>query len=421
MVNAVLPLSGSNATAIVRPDARRHRNLQIDLMRGLALLLIFSSHFTDISVYAGVLEQGHGRIPTLKYLTWTSEAEFFIFLSGYVFGLVYMPTLIAQGFVAAQRRALGRAWTLVIANIVSLVAMLALIACFDPLPPNFLAAQGLDYLNGAPERALLHFLTLRYSPLLTDILVLYTVLIALAPSFLWAYRRQPLLALGLSFASWVTVQLWPSFNIAYEGGVEKAWFFNPFAYQFLFYFGAALGAGGWAERIAKWGGRAGLWGAMAIVVVTTSLKTLSILAQHGHLGLAPYAGLLDLPWLGRETLAPLRLAHFFVMFYLALRLLPSSERLGSKAWAKPIIACGQNSLEIFCASTFLVYLCILTLYRTGGSMTAYVLLTAGGIAATLGLSMLIRRVKRKPQASPRTDRAALADAGSVAPPDLALS
>ena len=80
-----------------------------------------------------------------------------------------------------------------------------------------------------------------------DVLPLYIVLLVLFPPMLFVLLRRPTLALAGS--ALVYVLTWSfDFNLpAYTNGV---WFFNPFAWQLLFVFGAWCALGG-ARRLGR--------------------------------------------------------------------------------------------------------------------------------------------------------------------------
>ena len=71
------------------------RDLRIDLLRGISLIVIFIDHLSDTALSLGGT---HFYFPTLRNFGFCSAAEFFVFFSGYVFGIVYIKNLERSGF-----------------------------------------------------------------------------------------------------------------------------------------------------------------------------------------------------------------------------------------------------------------------------------------------------------------------------------
>ena len=96
-----------------------------------------------------------------------------------------------------------------------------------------------------PDVTLVQALLLKFKPVNMDVLPLYIVLMALFPPVLWLLLRNATLALALSVALYALT--WEfGWNLpAYPSGT---WFFNPFAWQLLFVFGAWCALGG-AEKL----------------------------------------------------------------------------------------------------------------------------------------------------------------------------
>ena len=73
------------------PPAASSRDLRIDFFRGFALLFIFTNHLADLA-----------ESPLLKVISWrtwgmSDAAELFIFMSGFIYGLVYDRTRARGG------------------------------------------------------------------------------------------------------------------------------------------------------------------------------------------------------------------------------------------------------------------------------------------------------------------------------------
>src|SRR5512135_429105 len=171
------------------------RDLRLDLLRGFAVVVMVVDHFGGSS-WLYLITGGNGFF--------VSGAEAFIFISGLVVGMVYGGIALKAGLRAAQAKALQRAWTLY-----KLTVVLTLL--FAALSVNF----GLDWakdLNIAnPLLFAFNVATLRQTMYLTDIPLMYTLLMVAAAGGLWLlYKGHSGLLLAGSGALWLAFQLVPA-------------------------------------------------------------------------------------------------------------------------------------------------------------------------------------------------------------------
>ena len=131
-----------------------------------------------------------------------------------------------------------RAWTLYVAHIFLFVLFTAQVTysatALNRL--NYLEETRLDVLGDDPYRSILEALLLRFQPSLLNILPLYVVLLVFFAATIWLLR-WPRVLFGLSFAIYLVVRF-TSLNLSAWGG--DGWFFDPFAWQFLFIIGVLL-------------------------------------------------------------------------------------------------------------------------------------------------------------------------------------
>ena len=102
--------------------------------------------------------------------------------------------------------------------------------------------MNLGYFFEESEQALLGLFTLTYVPNYFDILPMYIVQLAMMPPLMLLARVHRGLALAACAALYIAVPLF-TLELPAEIAFERPWFFNPFAWQLLFYTGFALGAG----------------------------------------------------------------------------------------------------------------------------------------------------------------------------------
>jgi hypothetical protein len=189
------------------PVVTTGRDLRLDLFRGIALWLIFLDHIPS-NVVSWITIRNYG---------FSDATEIFIFISGYTAAFVYGRAMRERGFVVAGARILRRAWQM---NI-------------------------LDFLK-QPDMTIVQALLLKFKPVNMDVLPLYIILLILFPPILWLLQRGPTLALGASLVLYVLA--W-QFDWNLPAFPDGSWYFNPFAWQLLFVFGAWCALGG-AERLA---------------------------------------------------------------------------------------------------------------------------------------------------------------------------
>ena len=227
-----------------------------------------------------------------------------------------------------------------------------------------------------------------------NILPLYILLMLAFPVTLWLTLRAPILAALLSVAVWA---------IAYFGGlnlklypVEQDWFFNPFAWQLLFFIGTwcAVGGAPWLRSIYS--------SNVVFFVCAIYIAFAFWLAMTLHFP-ALARRLPDWLWifpLNKTDLSPLRLAHFLALTILVVRFVPMDAAFLRSAWAKPLIMCGRHSLEVFCVGVFLSLTANFLLAEVSGSVTMQVLVSAAGIFLMFALAALMSWYKSLDRRAP---------------------
>src|SRR5262245_11566896 len=215
------------------------RELRLDLFRGLALWLIFIDHLP-----ANVL-----TFFTLRNYGFSDATEIFIFISGYTAAFVYGRAMQARGFVAARARIVKRAWQIRVAHIFLFTIHLAEISWIATHFQNPLYAEEMNILDflKSPDVTIVQALLLRFRPTNMDVLPLYIVLMVFFPPVLWLLRKKADLALALSVVLYAVT--W-EFELALPSYPSGSWFFNPYAWQLLFVFGAWCALGG-ANRMSR--------------------------------------------------------------------------------------------------------------------------------------------------------------------------
>jgi hypothetical protein len=358
------------------PAAPTQRDLRLDLFRGLALWLIFLDHIPS-NVVAWVTIRNYG---------FSDATEIFVFISGYTAAFVYGRGMRERGVIVASARILRRVWQIYVAHMFLFIIYLAEIAYLSTASENPLYREEMgifDFLNH-PDVTLVQALLLKFKPVNMDVLPLYIVLLIGFPPILWLLLRSPALALAASAALYGLVwQL--GWNIpAYPSG---EWYFNPFAWQLLFVFGAWCALGG-AERLNRV-----IRSPIVIGVAAAYLLFAFSVAMTWYI---PRLGALMPKWLAehlypidKTNLDVVRFAHFLALAVLTVRFIPSDWPALKSWFFRPAILSGQHSLEIFCLGVFLAFAAHFIFVDVSDRVAMQVLVSALGIAVMSGVAALI--------------------------------
>jgi enterochelin esterase-like enzyme len=215
-----------------RPEGTR--DLRFDFLRGSAVLAMVVDHIGGPSwLYALT---GGNRF-------YTSAAEGFIFLSGLLVGLVYGRIAVRDGLAEAMRKAFDRAGVL---YLLTVGVTLPLLVVSEAL--NLPWATGV-YLTD-PAALVVGVLTLHRTYYLIDVMVLYTLLLAVAPAALYLLvQGRTHVLLALSWGLWLAFQIAPDqAEVPWE--IAGNYLFHFSAWQVLFFTAMALGFH--RDRVATW-------------------------------------------------------------------------------------------------------------------------------------------------------------------------
>ncbi len=377
MPDQYAPAAGPGADSAIAPAAAATgRDLRLDLFRGIALWLIYLDHIPS-NIVAWVTIRNYG---------FSDATEIFIFISGYTAAFVYGRAMRERGFVIAAARILKRAWQIYVAHVFLFAIYLAEIAYVARGFQNPLYAEEmgvLDFLQ-RPDDTIIQALLLKFKPVNMDVLPLYIVLLLLFPPILWLLQRSAVAALAGATA--VYALSWEfGWNIAaYPSGV---WYFNPFAWQLLFVFGAWCALGG-ADQLSR----------VIRSRVTVVLAVLYILFAFGvtMTWYFPRLGHLVPRWfedviypIDKTNLDVLRFAHFLALAVLTVNFVPQNWPALRSPILRPAILCGQHSLEIFCLGVFLAFAAHFVRMEMSGGVAAQIFVSIAGILIMIAVAWLI--------------------------------
>jgi hypothetical protein len=373
-------MADRNGVGLLAPA---ERDLRLDLMRGIGQWMVFLDHIPyDIVTWL-----------TLRNYGFSDAAEFFVFISGYTAGFVYGPAMAHGQYFAATKRLLKRAWQLYVAHIFLFLVFVAQIARaarrFDN--PMYGDEYNIFLFLEHPDVMIGQTLMLKFKPVDLDVLPLYIVLVLALPMILWGLIKAPRWTLLASAVLYVLARMFDWNLPSFPGG---NWYFNPFAWQMLFVFGAWCGLTKAAEIAPLIRSRAVLIAALAWI----AFSFLIVMTWH-----VPALGAMIPKWMmniiypiDKSDLDMFRLIHFLALAAVFVRYIPRQWPALHSRILRPLILIGQNSLPIFCLGVFLSFAAHWFLVQIEGDILAQILVSVAGMAIMVGAAWLLNMFKAVP-------------------------
>jgi hypothetical protein len=318
------------------------RDVRLDLFRGLANWAIFLDHIPH-EVLSWVTTRNYG---------FSDAADLFVFISGYTAAFVFGRIMIERGYLAAASRLIRRTFELYAAHIIVVVIYVAVIASVSQKlhDPDDLDQFNIAVVMNEPLRQFIEALALRYKPVNLDVLPLYVLLLGTFAPALWLMVRKPTLTLLCSIAIYFAGRHF-GWNLA--ASPSGAWYFNPFAWQLLFFLGAWIAVGGAQAFQPIIRTRAVLWLAISYLIFAFVVTMAPYAPEIGNL--VPQWMLEPFAPNDKTNLAPYRVLHLLALAVVVTRFLPVDAP--SLQWRSltPLIKCGQKSLQVFCIGVVLSF------------------------------------------------------------------
>lgn len=366
-----------NTVSSQHQDRARSRDVRLDWFRGLAMFVIFVAHLPDNSWFLFIPAR----------FGFSSAGEVFVFCSGLASAYAFGRLFLREGFAAGMFRVGYRIWQVYWAHIGLALGMITLSLIGARLTGiDYAERLGLGWFLANPADGLLALMGLQFTPAFLDILPMYLVLLAMLPAMVLLGTVSPKLPLVAMAGFWLLVQ---ATGVNLPGGQAPGmeWFFNPFAWQLVFFTGFTFGMGwlkppplvkGWLFRLA-------------CLVLIASIpvnfwaftETVPALAAW-HQWFLPADGKTNL-------VLPLYL-HFLAAAYVALVLVePHRERLARMSL---IVLVGQQALATFMASILLAWLGGMVLDAVGRGLVTTAAVNLAGFAGLIAVAAIARRAKQ---------------------------
>lgn len=370
-------------------DPSLRRDPRIDLLRGLALAMIFINHVPE--TFLGTY--------TSRNFGFSDAAEAFVLISGLSAGLAYSRFKARgrqpRGRLQPWRRAFTIWWVQIL--IVSLITVI--LATLQHLPgvQDLAAARNVQAVIENPIGLVAPLLLLGHQFSCVDILPLYVLFMLATPGLialgsLWprALMVASVMLWGAAGVTGINLPTWPS------GG---AWFFNPLSWQVLFVAGIVTGLAVTQGRrlvpVRPWA----VLLAAVFVLFSALWMVIPGLGDWGYdllyvaqdrFGVPPFLTSFDKTFLG-----PPRLLHSLALAYL-LSAWPALNHIAKARCAAVFTSLGRNALPVFATATVFAYLIqiIQVLYQPP-ALAETVLIGVGLVLLVLLASALDRRPRQK--------------------------
>ncbi len=346
------------------------RDLRVDFFRGLALWWIYTDHIPGDAL-------SH---LSLQNFAMCDATEIFVLLAGYGGGLAYGLEMNRQGYLYAAADVLRRAWTLYIAHIFLFVVYTAQVAYSAEALDRayYLDETRLDVLANAPYQGMLQALLLRFQPSLLNILPLYVMLLLIFAVALPLLRR-PVLLLGASFALYAATR---ATGLNFQSWIAgEVWFFDPFAWQFLFMIGAVL-----SYAPPRWPRLRWPFDVLSVAILAAGIVVMWVIDLHPRIMAAmPDLAIRYVITEDKTGLHPFRLLSILALTWLVARTVPRGAAWLESRLAAPLVLLGQNSLPVFCFGIFFGFIARLGLeYDDGVAMQVGVNLCGAAAMVAVG-------------------------------------
>lgn len=362
---------------------RAPRDPRLDFFRGIAMLIIFIAHVPG-NVWANYIPARFG---------WSDATEMFVFCSGFAAALAFGSTFTKANFAYGTARIGFRVWQIYVAHIAMFVFIAALVVAATGLFPggtNYVDQLNLGWFFENPGQGLIGLFTLTYVPNYFDILPMYIGALILVPAVMALARIHPTAAMGFVALVYASVYAFDLMLPAHPEQEGIRWYFNPLAWQLLFFTGFAF-ALGWipAPRITR------------PRVIAAAVFVIACIPA-ANWGIAQDVPLLrwvrEVVWglQDKTDFGLLRYVHFLALAYLALAVVnPRLDALRSD-WAKPVVTVGQNSLAVFLLGMGLSRVAGIVLDQIGRSTVTVALVNLAGLAIIVGFAYWCTLLKKQP-------------------------
>jgi hypothetical protein len=175
-----------------------------------------------------------------------------------------------------------------------------------------------------------------------------------------------------------------------EIAFARPWFFNPFAWQFLFYTGFALGAG-WIKPLPL-----RRWLTVSCVVYVIVSIPFSHYPTYSHFAWLSDARNSVEILVNKTNLGVLRLLHFLCLAYLMVVLFKGRVQVFHGRLAAPFVKTGQQALPVFLTGMALSFIVGMVLDLWGRTLFSVTVANLAGIVFLILEAYVLAWFKSEP-------------------------
>lgn len=361
------------ATGAIPTPAQSVRDPRLDFYRGMAMFIILMAH-TPGNWWNQWIPARFG---------FSDAAEIFVFCSGMASAVAFGRTYDRSGWLLGTSRILFRCWQIYWAHIATFLftaMMLVAIDQYGDFEKSYVGALNLGRFFAEPGQQLVGLFTLTYVPNFFDILPMYMMILLMVPIVMALSNVSLWLVAAFVGTVWFMGQGdiltaigvgWLEIDLPAEPWSDRPWFFNPFAWQLVFFTGFAL-MRGWIPAPPV---NAIMIGLVAIVLIA-SFTVSSVAMRELGADWARDWRADNRMWITKTDGGIIRYFHFLAIAYFGWviagpqgrYLVAKGTSAGAKLWrgiVAQITKVGQQSLAVFLVSIVLSRLLGFALDMTG--------------------------------------------------------
>ncbi|MBX3526174.1 MAG: OpgC domain-containing protein [Rhodoblastus sp.] len=385
--------------------ARAPRDPRLDFFRGIGMFIILVAH-----------------IPWNPWTNWiparfgfSDAADLFVFCSGMASALAFATVFDRNGLLLGALRILHRVWQVYWAHIGGFFVVLGLIASADQWLGTSRYAEGL--LIGPVLADFKSYIgpimSLRFIPNYFDILPMYLAILAMIPAMMALERIHRGLPIAASLALWLAAQF-GYFQLSADSATGRAWFFNPFGWQLIFFTGFGF-MRGWLPAPPRDARLALL--AVAFVLIAAPVSCQESFSCHAGWGYAPALGAIHQwlePAIDKTNIGALRYLHFMATAYLAFLAVGPQGRNLHGFVAERIRRVGQQTLAVFLTGLVAAQALGMVLDFIGRGFIASATVNIAGFAILVAAAAIVAWFKAPPWSKAGRARAQASETPPIA-------
>ena len=394
----------STGAATRAPAVARARDPRLDFYRGIAMIIILFAH-TPGNVFTQWIPARWG---------FSDATEMFVFCSGMASAIAFGGTFARAGWPIGTARVAYRVWQVYWAHLGLFFVLAALLAAIDMTGVSdtvYIGTLNLWRFFSDPGPQLVGLFTLTYVPNYFDILPMYLVILILLPVVMALARVNLWLLAACCVALWIFAQgaLLERLGLGHlhltlpaEPWSDRAWYFNPFGWQLVFFTGFAF-MRGWipAPPLTP------LLIALATIIVVANIAVSNIGVRVFEFDWARDWRTANRGWFDKSDFGILRFVQFLALAYLGYavagdgghRLIVTGKGVAARIAATTIrltTKIGQQSLAIFLVSMVLARIIGFVWDQIGRDLATVVAGNLIGVAILIGAAYAVGWFKAHP-------------------------